>query len=88
MKRESKMPFSMYVESGEGCIIGAHKHCDSMEILQILEGKVTVCVGTERLEAESGDFVFIPADMTHHVESDGFVNLRGLVFESSILDLF
>ena len=86
MKRESKMPFSMYVESGEGCLIGAHKQCDSMEIIQVLEGKVMISVGTERFEAEAGDFVFIPADLTHRVDSEGFANLRGLVFESSILE--
>lgn len=86
MKREPKMPFSVYAESGEGNLIPAHKHSDSMEIVQVLDGKLTFFVGTERFEAETGDFVFIPADMTHRMESQTRVSLRGLVFESSILE--
>ena len=86
MKREPKIPFSVYAESGEGCLIPAHKHSDSMEIVQVLDGKLTFYVGTERFEAETGDFVFIPADMTHRMESEAHVSLRGLVFESFILE--
>ena len=86
MKREPKIPFSVYAESGEGRLIPAHKHSDSMEIVQVLDGKLTFFVGTERFEAETGDFVFIPADMTHRMESEARVSLRGLVFESSILE--
>ena len=86
MKREPKIPFSVYAENGEGCLIPAHKHSDSMEIVQVLDGKLMFYVGTERFEAETGDFVFIPADMTHRMESETRVSLRGLVFESSILE--
>lgn len=86
MKKEPKMPFSMYVESGEGRIVCAHKHADSMEILQILDGKAQLFIGTDRFEAEAGDFVFIPADVTHRVEAEGRACVRGLVFESSILE--
>ncbi len=86
MKKEPKIPFSMYVESGEGRLIAAHKHCDSMEIVQVLDGKVQFFVGTDRFMAEAGDFVFIPADMTHFCEAEGHVSLRGLVFESAILE--
>lgn len=86
MKREPKIPFSMYVESGEGCVIAAHKHEQSMEILQILDGKAELFIGTDRFEAQAGDFVFIPADITHRVEACERVSMRGLVFESSILE--
>ena len=86
MKKEPKIPFSMYVESGEGCLIGAHKHSDSMEIVQVLDGKAEFFIGTEHFSAETGDFVFIPANITHRFESEGYFSLRGLVFESSILE--
>ena len=86
MKREQKMPFSIYAQSGEGCLIAAHKHSDSMEIVQILDGKLNFFVGTERFVAEAGSFVFIPADITHRIEAEGRASVRGLVFESSILE--
>ena len=86
MKREPKMPFSVYAESGEGCLIPAHKHSDSMEIVQILDGKLNFSVGTERFVAEAGEFVFIPADMMHRMDAEGHASLRGLVFESAILE--
>ncbi len=86
MKREPKIPFSVYAESGEGCLIPAHKHSDSMEIVQVLDGKLNFSVGTEHFVAVAGDFVFIPADITHRMEAQGRASVRGLVFESSILE--
>lgn len=57
-----------------------------MEILEILEGDVTVRIGTKALDASAGDFFYIPTGMMHCVEAKGeTASVRGVVFASSIL---
>ena len=88
MKREeNKFPFSMYANSGEGRIINARSHKDSMEIVEILKGRVRVNIGTETLEAEAGDFLYVPPTLVYRVDAiTEKASIRGMIFDSSILE--
>ena len=81
------VPFTFFRESGEGGVLKPHRHAQAMEILEIVEGKATVGIGTTTIAAETGDFFYIPAGMMHRVEStEGSVTVRGVVFDTSILE--
>lgn len=86
-KTENKFPFSMYVESGEGRLINAHTHDKSMEIIEVLNGKINVQIGTESVEAEAGDFIYIPPTLVFRADtvSEKAV-LRSIVFDIAILE--
>jgi len=57
-----------------------------MIILQVLEGRVKMCIGTEIREGEEGDFFFIPPMMVYRAEAlDGPAVLRGLGFETALI---
>lgn len=88
MKRtETKFPFSMYAASGEGCLISANTHKSSMEIIEVVSGGVSIQIGTERLEAERGDFVYIPPTLVFRVDAlTERAAVRGIVFDSAILE--
>lgn len=45
-----------------------HYHQQSSQFLHILSGACLVTLGAEREELKSGDSVFIPAGVRHHVE--------------------
>ena len=65
MKQEdTKFPFSMYKESGEGRIVSSRSHKTSMEIVEVTSGTVMVQIGTELVAAAEGDFLYIPPSMT------------------------
>ncbi len=85
--QDETFPFSFFRESGEGCVLKPHRHPGSMEILEIVEGEARVGIGTTTLSATTGDFFYIPADMMHRAEAvGGNLTVRGLVFETSILE--
>ena len=88
MKTEDiKFPFKMYAKSAEGRIVNSGIHENSMEIIEILTGKVIVQIGTELLAASQGDFVYIPPMMVYRVDSfDGPAAIRGMEFDTSILE--
>lgn len=79
------LPFSVYCESGYGQLIGAHAHEQAMEIIELTRGKATVYIGTARFEANAGDFFFVPAAMVHRLFAQEKCDVRGLVFDVSIL---
>ena len=86
-KLDSKFPFSMYREKGEGRLINTRYNDRSMEICEIIDGKVKVQIGTDFTEASKGDFLYVPPKMMFRVESlDGAAALRGMVFDTSILE--
>ena len=88
MKKENlKTPFEIYAKSGTGTLINARTHTDSMEIIQVISGKVSVILGTERFSAVAGDIIYIPPTMIFKVDSDeNKAALRGIVFDSSIIE--
>jgi YesN/AraC family two-component response regulator len=58
-----------------------------MEIIQVISGKVSVILGTERFSAVAGDIIYIPPTMIFKVDSDeNKAALRGIVFDSSIIE--
>lgn len=78
--------FSFFKESGEGVVLLPHRHEGAMEIFEILEGEVTVRIGTHALDAAAGVFFYVPTGMMHCVEAkEGKAALRGVVFDTSIL---
>lgn len=87
MKNENKKnPFSMYAISGEGRLINARVHDDSMEILEVLFGEATVQIGTELIEAKAGDFLYVPPSLVFRVDSNSRASVRGLIFDKAILE--
>ena len=86
-KEDTKFPFKMYASSGEGRIKALTISDESMEIIEILSGKVEIRVGTELLSATEGDFVYIPPKMVCTADAiDGSASIRAMVFNSSIIE--
>lgn len=84
---DERFPFKMYSESGEGRLINSRSGTAQMEIVEIISGRVLVYIGTEHAEAEAGDFLFVPPGMVFRAETlEGSATVRGLVFDSSILE--
>ena len=88
MKQEdTKFPFSMYKESGEGRIVSSRSHKTSMEIVEVTSGTVMVQIGTELVAAEEGDFLYIPPTMTFRVDAaTDYAAVRGMIFDMSIIE--
>ena len=86
-KEDTKFPFSMYKESGEGRIINSRCNKTAMEIAEITHGTVKVQIGTEFIDAKAGDFLYIPPTMVFRVDSEnGYASVRGMVFDMSIIE--
>ena len=88
MKHEdTKFPFSMYKESGEGRLVSSRSHATAMEIVEITSGAVMVQIGTELVAAGEGDFLYIPPTMTFRVDAaTDFASVRGMIFDMSIIE--
>lgn len=88
MKNEdTKFPFSMYKESGEGRIVNSRSHKTSMEIVEVTSGAVMVQIGTELVAAGEGDFLYIPPTMTFRVDAaTDYASVRGMIFDMSIIE--
>ena len=88
MRKDSvKYPFKLYTEANDGIIIPSRFNDDAMELVEVMSGKVSVQTGTVFVEAEAGDFVFVPPTMVFRVDSkDGTASVRGIKFDSSILE--
>ena len=86
-KEDTKFPFSMYKESGEGRIVSSHSHKTSMEIVEVTSGTVMVQIGTELVAAAEGDFLYIPPTMTFRVDAaTDYAAVRGMIFDMSIIE--
>ena len=86
-KEDTKFPFSMYKESGEGRIVGSRSHKTSMEIVEVTSGTVMVQIGTELVAAAEGDFLYIPPSMTFRVDAaTDYAAVRGMIFDMSIIE--
>lgn len=83
---ESKTTFKTYSVSGEG-IIDSGCYPDSIVIIQVIGGRVSVCIGTEVTDAAAGDFIFVPASLVYRVNAvDGSAVIRALVFDTAIVE--
>lgn len=84
---DTKFPFSMYKESGEGRIVNSRSHKTSMEIVEVTSGAVMVQIGTELVAAGEGDFLYIPPAMTFRVDAaTDYAAVRGMIFDMSIIE--
>ena len=87
LNEDTKFPFSMYREVGEGCIISSRSHPTSMEIVEITAGTVMVQIGTELVAAGEGDFLYVPPSMTFKVDAaTDSAAVRGMIFDTSIIE--
>lgn len=86
-KEDTKFPFSMYKETGEGRIVNSRSHKTSMEIVEVTSGAVMVQIGTELVAAGEGDFLYIPTAMTFRVDAaTDYAAVRGMIFDMSIIE--
>lgn len=86
LKKDVKFPFSMYLESGSGMLVPPRIHTNSMEILEVLSGRVKAEIGTQTIELEGGNFVYIPPSLVFRTDAiTPNSSVRGMIFESSIL---
>ena len=84
---DTKFPFSMYKEAGEGRIVNSRSHEKSMEIVEVTSGTVMVQIGTELVAAGEGDFLYVPPSMTFRVDAaTDFASVRGMIFDISIIE--
>lgn len=84
---EVNYPIEMYSESGEGRLISARFHEGRMEIVQVTHGTVTVQIGTERIEAVSGDIFCVPEGVVYLADANGTAAaLRGIIFDKAIIE--
>ena len=70
MKDGSVFNFKTQAEEGSGVLLSGY-HADSVVIIEILSGNARVEVGTECVEAEEGNFIYIPSKLVFRVEADG-----------------
>ena len=85
--QEGRFPFTMYRNRAEGLVVMPHSGKRNMEIAEVTEGQVTVQIGTNFISAGKGDFIYIPPDMMFGAASvEGVAEIRGMVFDSSILE--
>lgn len=83
---EEKKLVKLYSVSGEG-IIDSGYNPDAHRLVQITAGRAAVSVGTEVVEASSGDFIYVPPTLVFRVESvGGSVSARGLVFDCAMVE--
>ena len=58
-----------------------------MEIIEVTEGDVEIEIGTKKIEATRGDFLYVPPKMVLFVRSvSGYASVRGMIFDSSVLE--
>ena len=87
MTDDTKFPFSMYRESGEGRIINSRSHASEMERVEVTQGSLNVQIGTEFVEAKAGDFLYVPPTMVFRADAtDGKATVRGMIFDMSIIE--
>lgn len=87
-KAENKFPFSLYaVNNGEGRLVNSRVSESHMEIVEILNGEVSLQIGTETVEVTAGDFVYVPPTLVFRAEAiSPRASLRSMVFDSAILE--
>ena len=84
---QPQFPIYASVQSGRETLVENHHH-STAEIMQVLEGKVKMLVGTVYRECEKGEIVFITPSTVHEVTSlTGNASIRGISFELSLIHI-
>ena len=85
VKSEDKIPFSMYSVSGDGVLIAPRVHNDSMEIIEVLSGEVTVEIGTLSFDVLAGSFLYVPPTLVFRAYAKEKTSvIRGMIFASLV----
>ena len=83
---DEKNLIKLYSASGEG-IIDSGYYPDAPEIIQVTSGNVAISIGTEVVEANAGDFVYVPPKLVFRVESvSGSASIRALAFDRALAE--
>ena len=83
---EEKALFRLYSAGGEGIIDSGYNH-DAHQLIQVTGGSLAVSVGTEVVEVEQGDFIYIPPTLVYRAESIGSrAYIRAMVFDKALVD--
>ncbi len=84
---DARFPFEMYALSGEGTLVPARFNKTQMEIVEITSGKVKIQIGAEYIDAEKGDFIYVPHGHVFRADAiDGSASIRGMMFDVSIIE--
>ena len=83
---EEKTLFRLYSAGGEGIIDSGYNH-DAHQLIQVTGGSLAVSVGTEVVEVEQGDFIYIPPTLVYRAESIGSrASIRAMVFDKALVE--
>ena len=83
---EDKNLFRLYSASGNGIIDSGYNHT-AHQLIQVTAGRLAVSVGTEVVEVEQGDIVYVPPTLVFRSESIGsHASARTLVFERELVE--
>jgi AraC-like DNA-binding protein len=84
MAEKSKSPIFMYFKTDKG-ILHSGYHTDNMEIIQVTQGAIECEIGTDKVFAGEGDFVFVPSGLVFRIISEEVATIRSIVFSSEII---
>lgn len=84
---QPQFPIYASVQSGREVLVENHHH-STAEIMQVLEGRVKMLIGTVYRECEKGDIVFVPPSAVHEVFSlTEDAAIRGISYEFSLVHI-
>lgn len=86
MAEDYRFPFRMYSAKGTGTVTEGY-HDKAVEIVEVISGSFDFQIGTETVEAEPGDFLYIPSALVFRASAPrGEASLRAIVFDSDIIE--
>ena len=65
---EEKKLIKLYSAGGEGIIDSGYNHT-AHQLIQVTGGSLAISVGTEVVDAELGDFIYVPPTLVFRAES-------------------
>ena len=84
MADKASLPFYMYFKTDKGIIYSGY-HTDKMEIIQVTQGEIECEIGTDKVFAGEGDFIFVPMGLVFRVMAENTATVRAIVFESALI---
>lgn len=83
---EEMSTFRLYSQSGEGIIDSGYNQT-AHQLIYVNGGSLAVSVGTEVVDAEEGDFIYVPPTLVFRVETvSGRGSIRAMVFEKALVE--
>ena len=85
--KDTKFLFEMNTRSSDSWLVKPCYREDMMEIIEVTCGCVKIQIGTDFINAQSGNFVYVPAGLIYSVEADcSEASIRSMVFDRSIIE--